>query len=443
MHYVSMQTFRSEIFLQFSPHLALPPTNYVAVMTGQIYADITQLGEKTIMSLPLVQTDRGAEPSHVTARSCRDRANARAIREDRRMPDDDLVGRIYEAALMPERWPMLLEALALHVGARGGTLGRHSDGDPHLITSPGIASMVEAFVAGGYHADNVRSAPLLRIDRPGFVSEYEVHDEEARLTLPVYRDFLTPNNFDKAAGTVILGASSDRLVLTVEGFWDREGLERAVPQLDVLRPHLARAAILAAELQLRECRSIVEAFGRIGAGAAILGRRGEVIAHNDRFGTQLAEGLLEQRERLRFSHRASDAAFLTALGGVQTSGRGASVAIRDDLGIGVAALHLVPVRRSAQEVFAGATTIAVVARPAVDAAPDARLIQALFDLTPTEATVARAIASGSTLEDIARTSGKSIETVRSHLKRVYSKTATGRQNELAVLLRGFGSPADD
>ncbi len=88
------------------------------------------------------------------------------------------------------------------------------------------------------------------------------------------------------------------------------------------------------------------------------------------------------------------------------------------MGIGVAALHLVPVRRIAHEVFAGAATTAFVARPAFDVAPDARLIQTLFDLTPTEAAVARSIASGGTIEGIAQISGKSVETIRSHLKRV-------------------------
>ncbi len=361
---------------------------------------------------------------------------------DRSMSDESMIGRIYEAALMPERWPILLEQLATMVGAIGGTLGRHLDSDPHVLVSPGATPLVEAFIAGGYHIDNARTAPLAGLDYPGFVTDYDVHSDEARATLPVYRDFLTPANLDKGAGTVILGTASDRIILTVEGFPDREQLERAVPRLDTLRPHLARAAILASELQLRECRSIVEAFGRIGAGAAILGRRGEVIAHNHRFGTQLEDGLLEQRDRLRFGHRGSDQAFVSALSNVLATGKGASVAIRDELGIGVAALHLVPVRRSAHEVFAGATTIAVVARPAFDVAPDARLIQTLFDLTPTEAAVARSIASGGTIEDIARISGKSVETIRSHLKRVYSKTATGRQNELAVLLRGFGSPPD-
>ena len=63
-------------------------------------------------------------------------------------------------------------------------------------------------------------------------------------------------------------------------------------------------------------------------------------------------------------------------------------------------------------------------KPSIPLGSDARLIQTLSDLKPTEAAVARSIASGGTIEDIARVSGKSVETIRSHLKRVYSKTAT-------------------
>lgn len=358
------------------------------------------------------------------------------------MGEDEIIGRIYEAALMPERWPGVLDQVAQLVGATGGTLGRHLDNDPQFIISPGAQPMVNAFIAGGYHIDNARAAPFARLEYPGFVTDFDVHSDAARAAMPVYRDFLTPMKMDMGAGTVVAGPNSDRIVLTMEGFPDRDRLDRAVPRLDLLRPHLARAAILAAELQLRECRCIVEAFGRIGAGAAVLNQRGDVITHNNQFYTQLDAGVLEQRDRLRFAHRHSNTTFAKALGNVATSKKGSSVAIRDELGIGVAALHLVPVRRSAHEVFAGATTIALVARPAPQGAPDSRLLQALFDLTPAEAGVARAIATGGTVNDIAQTGGKSLETVRSHLKHVYSKTATSRQNELAILLRGFGSLPD-
>tara|TARA_R110000823_G_scaffold91174_9_gene201190 strand:- start:6937 stop:8115 length:1179 start_codon:yes stop_codon:yes gene_type:complete len=59
---------------------------------------------------------------------------------------------------------------------------------------------------------------------------------------------------------------------------------------------------------------------------------------------------------------------------------------------------------------------------------------ALFKLTPAEASVALAISRGESLEQIAATMAHSVATSRTLLKRVYAKTGTNRQNELARLL---------
>ena len=258
--------------------------------------------------------------------------------------------------------------------------------------------------------------------------------------MPCYRDYLTPMNADYASGTFIIGANKESLVITFEVFPDAPSMTASVAVLDTLRPHLARAVALASQLQLRDCHSSVSALERVGTGAAILNARGKIIAANPSFTAQLGHALLDTRERLRLAHRPADAALAASLARVVPTGRGSSIAIRDELGTGIAALHLIPVRRAAQEIFAGAEIIALVSCPTKDKTPDSELIQALFDLTPAEAAVARAITSGASVEEFARSTGKSVETIRSHLKRAFSKTATTRQTELAALLRGFSPP---
>lgn len=67
-------------------------------------------------------------------------------------------------------------------------------------------------------------------------------------------------------------------------------------------------------------------------------------------------------------------------------------------------------------------------------APSAVAIGKLFNLTPAEAKVAQAIACGEELSDIAESQGVTVSTARTYLKRVFSKTETGRQAELVRLL---------
>ena len=58
----------------------------------------------------------------------------------------------------------------------------------------------------------------------------------------------------------------------------------------------------------------------------------------------------------------------------------------------------------------------------------------LYKLTPAEARLAAHLARGSRLEDAAIDLGVSLNTVRTHLKRIFSKTGTDRQAELVRLI---------
>jgi DNA-binding CsgD family transcriptional regulator len=70
-------------------------------------------------------------------------------------------------------------------------------------------------------------------------------------------------------------------------------------------------------------------------------------------------------------------------------------------------------------------------------APDATLIRGLFDLTASEARVARGITRGLTIDEIATQYGVDRETIRTQIKAVFDKTGTRRQAEVASLLAGL------
>lgn len=72
----------------------------------------------------------------------------------------------------------------------------------------------------------------------------------------------------------------------------------------------------------------------------------------------------------------------------------------------------------------------VVADPAAQASLSVEQLQTLFGLTPAEAKIAIGLANGHTLAEMADLGDVSMNTVRSQLKQVLSKTGTGRQVEL-------------
>jgi DNA-binding CsgD family transcriptional regulator len=67
----------------------------------------------------------------------------------------------------------------------------------------------------------------------------------------------------------------------------------------------------------------------------------------------------------------------------------------------------------------------------------------LFALTPAEIRLAKAIAGGRKLSEVAGLLGVSSETARAHLKSVFAKSGAHSQSELSVLLDRMAGPPDD
>lgn len=76
----------------------------------------------------------------------------------------------------------------------------------------------------------------------------------------------------------------------------------------------------------------------------------------------------------------------------------------------------------------------LVADPEMQLAPSAATIARLFGLTNAEAALARAMTEGKRLDEAAMEIGITLSSARTYLKRVFSKTGTGRQAELVRLL---------
>ncbi|PXA83242.1 hypothetical protein DMC47_44020 [Nostoc sp. 3335mG] len=353
---------------------------------------------------------------------------------------DDLVASIYEAGALPDRWPVLMDQLADAVGARGGNLIQADTTGIRMIASPRIEPLAREWESEGFQEGNPRVGKMMQhAHYPGFRTDLDLNTREEMAASPAYQ-FLVKRGADSGAGTVIQGSSDDCLIFAVEAFADHEAGRRALPMLDSLRPHLARALVLSSQLQLERYRAAMQALETIGVPAALLDGLGRVRAANSSFAAELGGMLLDGGQRLRAADILADEALATALDRMRATSEGRSVALRDAAGFGHAALHLVPVRGEARDLFTDTLCFALIASGENRAMPGADLLQALFDLTPAEARVARAISSGGNPNAIARDAGTSPETVRSQLKQVFLKTSTSRQNELTTLLHRYARP---
>ena len=359
--------------------------------------------------------------------------------------DPRLTDQIYECSFVPESWPRVLGHLAALAQARAGFLFI-SNNDIHHWTSStdkGLTAL-HPLVESGWVANCDRFKRVRAVRHSGFVTEPDLYAPEEFRSDPFYRDILYPRGLGWATGTAIELPTGDTFTISLEREYARGPVERChVQALDELRPHIARSALMSARLQLERARAASATLAAIGLAALVLDETGKVLAAN---------GLIEAlngyirwgaRDRVSMCDKPADELLRGAIAAIahdqdeSTSVR--SFPVRTILAEEAMVAHVIPIRLSARDIFARCVAALVLTPVTLPQAPPVELVQSLFDLTPAEARVARSLASGKTVEDIAADSGVSATTVRTHVRGVLEKTGRNRQAEVVALLTGIFS----
>lgn len=354
-----------------------------------------------------------------------------------------LIDRIYEAAAVPELWRSVLIDLARLAGAPEAVLivstgTRFRD---WVTTSPEFDALVVAHTER--FPDNIRTRRLLEARHPGFLADLEAVAPEEIATEPLYQDFLIPRGYGSGIATAVMVPSGDSVIINCErphaaGAFDHQ----TIAALDTSRPHLARAALLSARLEMERIATTTRTLEMLGLPAAVLGTGGRLLSANAGLTALMPHTLSDQPTRLAVVDPAADRLLREALGGPGQAGpmpvRSIPIPAQGERPPVI--LHLVPVRGAAHDVFARARAVLIATPVVAREVPSAEVVQGLFDLTPAEARLAALIAAGDAPVPAAAKLGITPSTARSVLKRVFQKTGVSRQAELVGLLAGTALP---
>lgn len=350
--------------------------------------------------------------------------------------EDDLTSRIYEAAVIPQRWLGVLAALAEPVDADGQAIvSISSAGETRHLTSPSYEAAYRKFAAAGSKYHNVRPDRAIARRHYGFLPDVDLCTEEELDADPIYRECLRPNGMMWTIGSLIPSPSMD---IAFFDFARRLGTDPFGPRdvlfLDSYRPQLARAALLATRLGILRATAMLAPLSLLGLPGAVVTDRLKVIAANSEF-EQLAPRLrLGADDQLWVSGQAS-AERLRSIVGRDAEQHGGSVPFSaTEEGEHPLIVHVLPIKREAHDIFAAGSHLLIGTLVTSPAAPLAGLIEGLFDLTPAEARLARGLSQGIELSGYATDAQISIETARTHLKHIMQKTGTRRQADLMSLL---------
>jgi DNA-binding CsgD family transcriptional regulator len=351
---------------------------------------------------------------------------------------EQLIDDIYEAAVIPDKWQHLLDQIGRQIDSIGGILFTANRQFSGYAASPVLRRIYEDFIEDGYAALNPRPRRAIARNYPGFVGDHELFSPEEMDKDPAY-SYLRRKGVGWCAGTVVRAPTGDVAIFSWEKrFSDGPVSSEAISALGPLRPHLARASVLSGRLGLERVKAAAEILGLIGLPCAVLSLSNRILATNTLFDVLIPDVVQDRTSRVALVDRRADALLAGSLlqPGCQASGSLRSIPLTATAQTAASILHIVPVRGAANDVFALASCVLIVTQASRPAVASLEVIQGLFDLTPAEARVARGIATGDTIEDLAIKAGVAVGTIRQQLKSVFSKTGVSRQAELVGMLVG-------
>ncbi|MCR6501355.1 helix-turn-helix transcriptional regulator [Shinella sp. CPCC 101442] len=346
---------------------------------------------------------------------------------------------IYEAAFLPDLWQVVLEKLAVRSDSVGAAIFLFAHGLPARGRAlPHQGEMLAEFLsdnelqlsAGVTRMCSVQPASFVDVDR--FMMPHEIETDPVRVKFRAM-------GIGAHLCTAIPMPSGELGIFVLQRALDNGQYERSnIDALDLLRPHLARASLVASRLGLQQAENTVAAMEAMGLPAAVLSSHGRVLAANSLFDGMSSLFLPVAFGGLAISDSAANRLFQLAISAAGSNTeplvRSIPVTTRNDGPTMI--IHVLPLRRAARDIFSGADIL--VAATSVGKSvfsPSAKVLNALFDLTPAEANLATALSAGRSLKEAAFEASITVKSARTYLERIFTKTGTKQQSQLVALLK--------
>jgi DNA-binding CsgD family transcriptional regulator len=366
-----------------------------------------------------------------------------------------LIGEIYDTTLDPGRWPGALEQIARFMQAKtcvlaseeigGGTGGFHYSwgDDPHY----------SGLFRTKYARINPAAVPVALSVKPGEVcslSSVMPYDEFLRSRL--FKEWAAPQDYGDVTTVVIEKSAQSFAHLAVAHYFrDSPVNEDARARMRLLAPHICRAVAISKVIELSKIENalLADTFDSLAAGVFLLRENGR-IAHANKSG----HALLKEASLLR---SANGVLYATNEQARASLHRAFFEAAENDTGTRSGGIAIPLESRDGERHMAYILSLASGARRGMGGLYDAAiamfvhkatlhrptLIEAVatqFKLTPSEVRVLFAVIEVGGAPQVASTFGISLDTVKTHLKRVFAKTGTNRQVDLVKLVAEYMSP---
>lgn len=341
------------------------------------------------------------------------------------------LGAFQAAALGLGSWEEALRGAARATGSNHGQLigiGADAAVPFNLITD--FEGGEEEFAAVNGHDPRVNSRMRIgaRVPELTVLSEAQLDTQTDVRRFPDYGDYirryaipficLTP--LVRREG-LLIGLSVNRSEAQGEITAEQRGV------FERLAPHVRKAVLTQIALQEQAAALVAGALEAASVGAFVCDFRGRVQAVSPLAETLLAEGRLKLRDGRLTAHDDADTRALEAMiheaafSASQDSAPRGTLVLRDLWGGDPLLLEAVPVPGDRHGFGFGVAGILIVRRGGRSEARVADQVRTLFGLTVAESQVVAGLTTGRSPAAIADRLGISVNTVRTHIRRVFEK----------------------
>ncbi|MFN0305011.1 MAG: helix-turn-helix transcriptional regulator [Burkholderiales bacterium] len=366
-----------------------------------------------------------------------------------------VVEKLYEVALEPERWTVVLEELSTLVDADFGHYMLWDGAAGTAMFSEGsdqLPKAAELAYSEHYGAIDPRRQLVSERRDQQWIFCHQHFDHRYVSRSEIYQDHLIP-----VGARYLAGAQFGE----VHGLMPLLGMHRnGVPfaeqerrWLDRLQPHLQRTSRLQVELTHMQMRSALteQALHALNYAVIIADEHGRILLANHAAETWLAHnpdvtsrsgrlwcGLPSRREQIEKLLLAAT----QGIAGARTSG---AIAIHRNGTDQPDQFLVLPLGANSAAAASWQRPLAllIVAQPEAQSLLRPKWLQTLFGLTPAEARLACALAEGKNLNEFAESAQLSSHTVRTELQTVLGKTGTHRQAALVRVLLSLPKVKDE
>lgn len=355
----------------------------------------------------------------------------------------------FDAAISGEGWPDILDAFRRGMAARAIALIEYDTQAKTAVIHQSLG--IEPRFLGEYHrgqsaADIWMKRIDLSIGPADVVRGEDLVPESLLMGSEFLRDWLAPQGLFHCLLSVLLRRGKTRVICAAwKGEPDGSFADDAIEFLRREAPRLGRALkihdIVSRIATEREAALAV--LDQIPIGMIIVDHAGTVLESN-RFANEILshdDGLSVEHTGLKAHSRDTTVALHEMIARAVAGEGYATAAEADTLSLerpsGRPNLAATVCRLPLASRFLGSRRRAAaiyLTDPETRLDLDIEKLRQLYKLTPAEARLAALLAQGFRLEDAATELGVSLNTVRTHLKRIFSKTETDRQADLVRLV---------